>query len=99
MSGILSEERKVRSYWLPPVDDALSSPVKLFFNPSGECPNSCLTCFAEELTQVTLEDKVERSIRNLCEEFVNLLKKFPHWLKGKIEYWRRWYNKKAFIGE
>lgn len=39
--------------------------------------------------------KVERSIRNLAEEFVNLLKYFNHWL-GKMELWRIWHNKKRF---
>jgi len=28
--------------------------------------------------------KVERTIRNLAEEFVNLLSKFPKWIKGKL---------------
>ncbi|MBU1136653.1 MAG: radical SAM protein [Nanoarchaeota archaeon] len=68
MSGILSEKRKVKSYWLPSVEDALSAPVKLFFNPSGKCPNKCLTCFAEELTKDTLEDHVARESFNQAVE-------------------------------
>lgn len=68
MCGILSETRKVRSYWLPPLEDTLSAPVKLFFNPSGECPNNCLTCFAEELTTATLEDRVAREAFNQVVE-------------------------------
>lgn len=40
--------------------------------------------------------KVERAIRNLTEEFVNLLRKFPEWLKGKVEDYRRWFNNKRF---
>lgn len=36
--------------------------------------------------------KVERCIRNLAEEFVNLLLKFPHWLNGKLKQWVEWYN-------
>lgn len=36
--------------------------------------------------------KVERSIRNVSEEFVYLLKKFPEWLCGKIEEYRSWFN-------
>ena len=39
--------------------------------------------------------KVERSIRNLAEEFVNLLRHFNHWL-GKMELWRVWHNEKRF---
>lgn len=40
--------------------------------------------------------KIERAIRNLAEEFINILKKFPQWLKGKLEKWRIWYNNKRF---
>lgn len=38
--------------------------------------------------------KVERAIRNVAEEFVNLLKKFPRWLGGQIKEYRDWYNTK-----
>lgn len=40
--------------------------------------------------------KVERTIRNLTEEFIVLLKHFPEWLNGKLEEWRKWYNTKRF---
>lgn len=40
--------------------------------------------------------KVERTIRNLTEEFVNLLSKFKHWINGKLEEWRVWFNEKRF---
>jgi len=40
--------------------------------------------------------KVERCIRNLAEEFVNLLLKFPHWLSGKLKEWVKWYNHKRY---
>ncbi len=40
--------------------------------------------------------KVERTIRNLAEEFVNLLAKFPEWIKGKLEEWRKWFNEKRY---
>lgn len=40
--------------------------------------------------------KVERAIRNLNEEFVCLLKKFPEWLHGKLKEYREWYNEKRF---
>src|SRR3989344_478807 len=40
--------------------------------------------------------KVERTIRNLAEEFVNLLSKFKHWINGKLEEWRVWFNDKRF---
>lgn len=36
--------------------------------------------------------KVERTIRNIGEEFVNLLRKFPEWIEGKIRDYREWYN-------
>jgi len=39
--------------------------------------------------------KVERTIRNVAEEFINLLRKFPEWL-GNIQEYRRWYNKHRF---
>lgn len=38
--------------------------------------------------------KVERAIRNVAEEFVYLLKKFPEWLDGKIKDYQKWFNKK-----
>lgn len=40
--------------------------------------------------------KVERAIRNVAEEFVYLLKKFPAWLDGKIKAYQRWFNTKRF---
>jgi len=40
--------------------------------------------------------KVERAIRNVAEEFVYLLRKFPEWLDGKIDEYRRWFNTKRF---
>ncbi|MEA1904954.1 MAG: DDE-type integrase/transposase/recombinase [Candidatus Hadarchaeota archaeon] len=39
--------------------------------------------------------KVERTIRNVAEEFVNLLRKFPEWLRNIWRY-RRWYNEHRF---
>lgn len=36
--------------------------------------------------------KVERCIQNLNREFVNHLRKFPDWLKGKIGEYRDWFN-------
>jgi len=39
--------------------------------------------------------KVERTKRNLTEEFVDLLRKFPEWLDRLREY-RRWYNRQRF---
>lgn len=39
--------------------------------------------------------KVERSIRNVSEEFVYLIAQFPKWIDEKyLEEWRQWYNKK-----
>ena len=38
--------------------------------------------------------KVERAIRNVSEEFIYLLKKFPQWLDGKIKEYQEWYNTK-----
>jgi len=40
--------------------------------------------------------KVERTIRNLAEEFVNLLSKFPKWIKGKLEEYRLWFNERRY---
>lgn len=40
--------------------------------------------------------KVERCIRNLAEEFVNLLLKFPNWLAGQLHEWVQWYNTKRY---
>lgn len=40
--------------------------------------------------------KVERAIRNVAEEFVYLLKKFPSWIRGKIKEYQHWFNHKRF---
>ncbi|MBI2045489.1 hypothetical protein HYT23_05500, partial [Candidatus Pacearchaeota archaeon] len=41
--------------------------------------------------------KVERTIRNLAEEFVDLFFVFPQWFNDKcIEEWKDWFNEKRF---
>jgi transposase len=40
--------------------------------------------------------KVERAIRTISEEFIHLIVKFPEWLKGKINEYVEWYNKRRF---
>jgi putative transposase len=40
--------------------------------------------------------KVERAIRNVSEEFIYLLKKFPQWLNGKIRDYQEWFNTKRY---
>jgi len=40
--------------------------------------------------------KVKRTIRNLTEEFVNLLGKFKYWTNEKLEGWRIWFNDKRY---
>ena len=40
--------------------------------------------------------KVERCIQNLNREFVNHLRKFPQWLKGRISEYRDWFNHLRF---
>jgi hypothetical protein len=40
--------------------------------------------------------KVERAIRTLTEEFINILVRFPDWLRDKLEEWRQWYNEKRY---
>jgi IS30 family transposase len=40
--------------------------------------------------------KVERCIQNLNREFINPLRKFPEWLKGKIGEYRDWFNHLRF---
>jgi len=40
--------------------------------------------------------KVERCIQNLKREFVNHLRKFPEWLKGKLNEYREWFNHSRF---
>jgi len=39
--------------------------------------------------------KVERTIRNIAEEFIDLLGKFPKWINN-MEEWKDWFNKKRF---
>lgn len=38
--------------------------------------------------------KVERAIRNVTEEFIDLLRKFPEWINGKIKDYQAWFNEK-----
>ena len=40
--------------------------------------------------------KVERAIRNISEEFIYLMKKFPEWINGLISKYVKWYNEKRF---
>lgn len=40
--------------------------------------------------------KVERAIRNIAEEFIYLIKKFPEWLNGQIKEYQKWYNEERF---
>ena len=40
--------------------------------------------------------KVERTIRNITEEFINLLTKFPNWINGKICEYLQWFNNSRF---
>lgn len=39
--------------------------------------------------------KVERAIRNIAEEFVKLLKRFPEWI-GRLAEYAPWYNEKRW---
>jgi transposase InsO family protein len=41
-------------------------------------------------------DKVERCIQNLNREFVNHLRKFHEWLKGKLTEYKEWFNHSRF---
>lgn len=40
--------------------------------------------------------KVERTIRNVTEGFVNLLIKFPEWLNGEISEYQDWFNNERY---
>ncbi len=40
--------------------------------------------------------KVERTIRNLNQEFVYHLRRFPEWLDGRIAEFKDWYNNSRF---
>lgn len=40
--------------------------------------------------------KIERGIRNVAEEFIYLLKKFPEWLNGQIKQYQTWHNNKRY---
>lgn len=40
--------------------------------------------------------KVERAIRNFAEEFIYLIKKFPEWLNGQIDEFKKWFNEERF---
>ena len=62
--GFLASEKNLRSWWLPSVRNALSSPVKVFYNPSGKCPNKCLICFAKDYRKMELNESVAREAFN-----------------------------------
>lgn len=41
--------------------------------------------------------KVERTIRNIAEEYIDLLSAFPKWFNDKcMEEWRSWFNEERF---
>ena len=40
--------------------------------------------------------KVKRTIRNIAEEFIDLLQKFPEWLNGMIDEYKKWFNNHRF---
>jgi transposase InsO family protein len=40
--------------------------------------------------------KVERCIQNLNREFVNHLRRFPEWLKGRLQDYKEWFNHSRF---
>ena len=40
--------------------------------------------------------KVERTIRNITEEFIDLLQKFPEWINGMIMEYKNWFNNSRF---
>jgi hypothetical protein len=59
-------------------------------------PEKILTDNGPQFREKCPQDKgkVERAIRNVSEEFIYLLKKFPLWLNGRIKEYREWYNNK-----
>ncbi|KXA91770.1 hypothetical protein AKJ63_00975 [candidate division MSBL1 archaeon SCGC-AAA259D18] len=59
------------------------------------CKDSGIESFFAHPNYPQNKGKVERTIRNLAEEFVNLLSKFPEWLTNICSY-RRWYNEHRF---
>jgi len=40
--------------------------------------------------------KVERAIRNVSEEFIYIMKKFPGWINGKIRDYQEWFNNERY---
>ena len=40
--------------------------------------------------------KVERAIRNVSEEFIYIMKRFPEWIKGRIRDYQEWFNNKRY---
>jgi len=57
--------------------------------------NGCKPLFAHPYYPQD-KGKVERTIRTISEEFINLLIKFPSWIYGKIKDYVAWYNHKRF---
>jgi len=63
---------------------------KTWCRENGTRPDFAHPCYPQD------KGKVERTIRNLNQEFVYHLRKFPGWLKGKVDDFRDWYNNSRF---
>lgn len=60
-------------------------------------------CISNEITPLFAhpyypqdKGKVERAIRNVTEEFLNPLRKFPDKLDGKLQEFKKWFNEKRY---
>jgi hypothetical protein len=60
------------------------------------CCEHCIEAHFAHPSYPQDKGKVERGIQNLNREFVNHLRKFPRWLKGKLGDYRQWFNCKRF---
>jgi len=60
----------------------------VFDKRGGENENACCRSFR------CVKKSENKELRNVSEEFIYLLKKFPLWLNGRIKEYREWYNNK-----
>jgi IS30 family transposase len=60
------------------------------------CKQHCVEAHFAHPNYPQDKGKVERCIQNLNREFVNHLRKFPGWLKGKLREYREWFNHSRF---
>jgi IS30 family transposase len=60
------------------------------------CSQHCVEAHFAHPSYPQDKGKVERCIQNLNREFVNHLRRFPEWLKGRLQDYKEWFNHSRF---